>query len=260
MNGIRIFVFIAILLLLIAMFVATVPAGSRFTTSLMLILAAGAGLWFAQMRQGHKQKTQKNNSDALPNAPSVPISQLFLFNTLHNIQALMQFDVERANRTLEQLVDYIRAVMEVHRQEWIFFANEIKCIDLYLRIEGQRLGDRLHKTFDIADNCRELLVPGLLLQPLVEAAMRFGVEFFDGANEITLSARQDGTRLQIELVDLGQDFAAETESTLVKRKPVYEQVQKRLNLLYGAAAEFDYDAIVPSGCRVRLQLPLRSGL
>jgi len=59
MNGIRIFVFIAILLLLIAMFVATVPAGSRFTTALMLILAAGAGLWFAQMRQGHKQKTQK---------------------------------------------------------------------------------------------------------------------------------------------------------------------------------------------------------
>ncbi|MBN1541828.1 histidine kinase [candidate division KSB1 bacterium] len=244
--------------ILIAVSCSVFPEPLRLAAVLLALAGVGGGAAMIASKTCWAPRREKvmANKGSGPEK-TVPISQLFLFNTLHNIQALIHFDAPRASRTLEQLADYVRAVMQVEGQEWVYLSNELKCIDLYLQIEGARFGDRLERSLKIDDDCREVMIPSCLLQPLVETALRHGVEAFEGKTRVSISVHKEKNRLAIELLDMGEGFDSQPEMCMEKRRLLYERVKDRLQNAFGSAAEFKSAAVVPIGCRVRLLLPFQ---
>ena len=116
----------------------------------------------------------------------------FLFNTLHAISALMHRDVEAADRTLMRLSDLLRLTLENIGQQEIPLQSELDFLAKYLQIEQTRFADRLIVRFDVQPETLDTLVPNLILQPLVENAIKHGVAKKTGPGHIDISARREG--------------------------------------------------------------------
>ncbi len=127
----------------------------------------------------------------------------FLFNTLHAISALMHRDVEAADRMLMRLSDLLRMTLENLGQPEVSLQAELDFLEKYLQIEQTRFADRLTVRFDVQPEARDTRVPSLLLQPLVENAIKHGVAKKAGVGHIDISARRDGDKLLIEVRDDG---------------------------------------------------------
>ncbi|MBD3376250.1 hypothetical protein GF406_14530 [candidate division KSB1 bacterium] len=186
----------------------------------------------------------------------VQISQVFLFNTLHNISALMDIDADKARRTIEKLAEYVRATMEVKREPFTLLGHELKCVDLYLAIEKARLDNRFEVNFEIQADSHEIKIPSLLLQPLIEAAFRFGVENHAETTDILIATRKDNSSLIIEVRDTAENFDPREQGNEKGRQKLYERVQETLWHRYGQKASFEAKPIVPSGMSVLVRLPI----
>src|SRR5688572_1295460 len=127
----------------------------------------------------------------------------FLFNTLHAISALMHSDVDAADRTLMRLSDLLRMTLERLGEQEVTLDAELEFLRKYLEIERTRFGDRLVVRYEIQPEALDALVPTLLLQPLVENAIKHGVARKSGAGRIDVTARRDHDKLWIEVRDDG---------------------------------------------------------
>lgn len=119
----------------------------------------------------------------------------FLFNTLNTISAVMQTDVERADRLIARLADLLRVSMNVGERNLVPLETELRVLELYAGIMGERFGDRLTVRWEISDTARADAVPALMLQPLLENAFRHGVEARAGAHTITVRTQTDASHL-----------------------------------------------------------------
>jgi len=99
----------------------------------------------------------------------------FLFNSLNSITALILFDTEKAREMIGQLSDFLRATLKRADEQWISLEEEFQYINLYLSIEKVRFGHRLHVEADLDEQLKIWLIPPLILQPLVENAIKFGL-------------------------------------------------------------------------------------
>ena len=100
----------------------------------------------------------------------------FLFNALNTISALMQVDVERADRLLTRLADLLRASLQAGARQMTSLREELKLLELYAQIMQERFADRVTLTWNVADDALDAAVPAMLLQPLLENAFKHGVE------------------------------------------------------------------------------------
>src|SRR5918992_5949178 len=135
----------------------------------------------------------------------------FLFNTLHAISSLMHKDVDAADRMLIQLSDLLRLTLEHLAQQEVPLDAELEALSKYLSIEQTRFADRLIVRFDVNPETLDCLVPSLLLQPLVENAIKYGVARKSGPGHVDIRARRDGDKLVLEVRD---DGAGLTEDAL----------------------------------------------
>lgn len=127
----------------------------------------------------------------------------FLFNTLHAISALMHRDVDLADKVLVRLSDLLRITLELGGQKEVRLSRELDFTRSYLEIEQTRIGDRLTVDLDIDADTLDCLVPTLILQPLVENAIKHGVAQHSGPGAIRVSAtRRDGL-LRLTVADNG---------------------------------------------------------
>ncbi|WAS99106.1 sensor histidine kinase [Nannocystis punicea] len=131
----------------------------------------------------------------------------FLFNTLHAVSALMTRDVAGARRMIAGLSELLRISLDDDDDD-VPLARELEILDLYLRIQQTRFADRLTVTIDVEPAARAARVPKLLLQPLVENAIRHGVEPRAGGGALELEARRRGDRLHLELRDDGAGLSS----------------------------------------------------
>lgn len=178
----------------------------------------------------------------------------FLFNTLHAISALMHTDVEAADRMISRLSDLLRMALERTDTQEVPLRREVDFLQKYLDIEQIRFGPRLQVELDIEPEVWEALVPSLILQPLVENAIRHGLEPRARAGRIVVSARQADGRLHLEVRDDGVGLRQE--------RPVQEGVglsntRARLQHLYGPAHQFGLRNLEGGGLAVTLSFPLR---
>ena len=163
----------------------------------------------------------------------------FLFNTLNSISVLMHRDVAAADRTLIRLSDLLRLTLERLGDRAVPLEAELDFVRKYLEIERVRFADRLIVRFHIADETLPAMVPTLLLQPLVENAIKHGVARKSGAGHIDISSKRDHDKLVIEVRDDGVGLSEDGLTALHNGIGV-STTRARLQHQFGADYRFEF--------------------
>ncbi len=175
----------------------------------------------------------------------------FLFNTLANVASLIDSAPADARRMLEQMIALLRRSLAASRTERVTLAEEAELLRAYLEIVGIRMGPRLRYEIDIPESLGGRTVAPLLLQPLVENAIRHGLEPKVEGGRVRVAARAAGGRLQLEVEDDGLGFGETTQGVGVG----LVNLRERLAALYGESASLTIEDRHP-GTRVRIALPM----
>lgn len=179
----------------------------------------------------------------------------FLFNTLNAIAGLVRrHENAGAIRMLARLGDLLRLTLERDSPQRIPLLEELEFLDHYLEIERSRFADRLTVEVAVPDALGDALVPTLLLQPLVENAVRHGVARTPGPGHVVIRAERRGATLELEVEDSGPGFPG--DSLTPSREGVgLANTRARLQQLYGARAELEACNLPQGGARVAVRLP-----
>jgi hypothetical protein len=180
-----------------------------------------------------------------------------LFNTLANLRVLIGLDAVQAQAMLDHLISFLRATLNASRLDTHPLATEFERIADYLALMGVRMGPRLQVQLDLPAALRELPVPPLLLQPLVENAIKHGLEPHVQGGLVTVSARGEQGRLVLTVRDTGAGLGLGAEAAEGTRFGL-AQVRERLATLHGAAASLTLEpgADGQGGTCATVQLPL----
>jgi two-component system, LytTR family, sensor kinase len=176
----------------------------------------------------------------------------FLFNTLHAISSLMHRDVEAADRMLARLSDLLRLTLENAGAQEVTLRQELEFLERYLEIEQTRFRDRLRVRMEIEPETLDARVPNLILQPLVENAIRHGIAARAAASSIEIRATRANGSLLMQVRDDGPGLQAE-----IKEGVGLANTRARLAQLYGAAQRFELSNVADGGLLVSLTLPFR---
>jgi two-component system, LytTR family, sensor kinase len=229
-----------------------------------LLVGIGHGLeFYRRYRQRESQAAQLGARLAQAELHLLK-SQLqphFLFNTLHAISALMHRDVKAADRMIARLSDLLRAALDHAAATVVTLAQELEFLESYLAIERIRLADRLTVEMAIDPAALDAEVPHMILQPLVENAVRHGIAPRSAPGRIRVAAGvEDGGRtLVLEVIDNGRGPAAVTRRLDGERVGGLglANTRARLEQLYGSDFHFETAAPEEGGFRVTLRFPLR---
>lgn len=212
----------------------------------------------AQDRRWHAAELQRHLAQARLQALQMQLNPHFLFNTLHAISALMHSDVEAADRMIARLSDLLRYALESTEAQEVPLRQELAFLERYLEIEQTRFGDRLVIHKHIAPETMDAFVPNLILQPILENAIRHGIEPHARRGEIALSARLEGAQLRLEVQDNGgglkpgHNRAAEGVGI--------SNTRARLAELYQDQHHFELQNAETGGLVVRVIIPYRPAL
>jgi len=178
----------------------------------------------------------------------------FLFNTLHTISALVQEDPEAAERTIARLSELLRISLESVGLHEIPLRQELDFLDLYLEIERTRFEDRLKVDFEIDENTERALVPNLVLQPLVENAIRHGVSRRSADGHISICAERQGGNLILRVVDNGAGLSPDA-AYYTKSGVGLSATRGRLERLYGRSQSLILRNLATGGVEAKVILP-----
>ena len=180
----------------------------------------------------------------------------FLFNSLNAISTLMRTDMGSAERMLDMLAELLRRSLRDSAVQEVPLEQEMDFVNRYLDIEQVRFSDRLKVEIDIASELRSSRVPHLILQPLVENAIRHGIGPKPGPGTVRIAARREAQCLVLSVSDDG--MGPGPRRTLQAGEGVgLANTQARLEQLFGDQATVEADGIPGGGFRVILRLPFR---
>ncbi len=179
----------------------------------------------------------------------------FLFNTLNSIAALVYVNPRAADEMLGDLSELLRRSLDSMEEQEIPLAQELEFIGAYLSIEQRRFGERLRLQQSVPDELMKALVPALILQPLVENAIRHGIEPRRGPGLISLEAKQEGKHLHLIVRDSGRGLPAADLNSSGRRGIGLANTQARLQGLYGQDQSLSFGRAEPQGCRADIHLP-----
>ena len=180
----------------------------------------------------------------------------FLFNALNTISSTMYRDPRTADEIIEQLAQLLRASLKMAQTDEVTLREELGVLDQYLGIMRARFGDALAIVLDIDGTPQDALVPSMLLQPLVENAIRHGNATRLGRASIHVRAHRDGERLVLEVEDDGPGVDAAGQSP--GGGLGLSATSERLRLLYGDAKIFEATNLPHGGFLSRVTIPLRA--
>ena len=180
----------------------------------------------------------------------------FLFNTLHSISSLMLTDVGKADRMMTRLSDLLRMSLDDGGMQITTVKNEIEFVAGYLEIEKMRFEDRLKIIFDVSPDTLEAEIPHLLLQPLVENALRHGISRTAGRGEIQIRVNAEDKYLNVRVIDNGAGPAMAHREQFGTGLGL-STTRGRLRSLYGDAQELEILTPPGGGFEVHIRLPLR---
>jgi two-component system, LytTR family, sensor kinase len=208
-----------------------------------------------QERALRASELEKRLAQAKLQALQMQLNPHFLFNTLNAIASLMHKDVKAADRMITRLADLLRYALESTDAHEVTLRQELAFLERYLEIEQTRFGSRLTVRMHIEDETLDALVPNLILQPLVENAIRHGIERRSKPGVIELRAHRADARLRIELRDNGPGLVVPTGG----RKGIgVANTRARLQELYGESHTFELRNADGGGVIVEVTLPFRA--
>lgn len=180
----------------------------------------------------------------------------FLFNTLHSISALLEEDVEAADEMLARLGDFLRLTLENSGAQQVSLQEELEFLRCYMEIERVRFHGRLTVTLQIEPETLEARVPNLILQPIVENAIRHGIGSRIGPGRIEIRSSRNNGSLRLVVKDNGQGLASRQDSSGRLRSGLgLTNTRSRLEQLYGSAHQFDLSDAIEGGLEVTLEIP-----
>jgi LytS/YehU family sensor histidine kinase len=180
----------------------------------------------------------------------------FLFNALNTVSSVMYVDVERADHILTRLGDLLRRSLRHDPGSEVTLDDELATLEMYLDVIRARFGDRLHVTVEADAASRHTAVPPLLLQPLVENAIRHGDPGPARDARILVRARRDNGSVVLEVRDNGPGLQVAPDEALSAGIGL-STTKRRLERLYGDAAALTFETPSEGGLCVRVSLPGR---
>ena len=174
----------------------------------------------------------------------------FLFNTLANVQHLVETDPPLARRTLDSLITYLRAALPQMREDGTTLGREVAMAAAYLDIQQIRMGQRLQFSVDLPPALRNRSVPPMMLLTLVENAIKHGLDPLQQGGTIALTASETASQLVLIVADTGQGLANTSGGVGL------QNIRDRLAALYGKTARLIFEENSPRGVIARIQLPL----
>ena len=210
----------------------------------------------SQERERRAVELEARLTSARLQALRTQINPHFLFNTLNSIAALIYVNPRAADEMLGDLSELLRRSLNSMEEQEVPLAQELEFIGGYIRIEEKRFGDRLRLEQSVSYEVTKALVPALILQPLVENAIRHGIEPRRGPGLISIEARQEDKNLHLVVRDNGRGLPPEGPGDLGRRRMGLANTRARLQGLYGPNQRFNLGRAEPQGCQVDIYLPL----
>ncbi|HVE59292.1 MAG TPA: histidine kinase [Pyrinomonadaceae bacterium] len=209
-------------------------------------------------RKGREDKLAKHAAEAKLSALRAQINPHFLFNALTTIGYLIQTAPDKAFQTLMKLTQLLRGVLR-STEEFSSLGEEIKLIENYLDIEKTRFEERLQVKIQIPQGLKKLRVPSLILQPLVENAVKHGISETRSGGEVRISAElkieAGETFLYLNVSDTGAGF---DEKKISPDGIGLENIRQRLRSHYGKQAHLTIESNLRKGTRAEIKLPVKA--
>lgn len=243
---------------------------------LIALLATGIGTYHGWSRARLSQLREATAQQALREAAAdkalvhaqlqtlqAQLEPHFLFNVLANLDSLIASDPARARTLLGHLNRFLRASLAATRAKVTTLADEFTLLEALMAIQQVRFGERLRYTLDLPEDCRTLQVPPMLVQPLVENAVKHGVEPLAGGASVDVSARRERSangewQVVVRVADDGAGFRAAVRSNVPEPAGGVglTNIRERLRVLYGDTARLTLTESVPRGVVATLRLPV----
>jgi two-component system LytT family sensor kinase len=208
----------------------------------------------SRLQQVQAAQLQTRLAQAELQALRMQLHPHFLFNTLHAVSMLNFSDVDAANRMLVQLSDLLRMSLEHSGKQHITLREELDFLRKYLEIEQTRFHDRLSVLYDVDPELLDAQVPNLILQPLVENAIRHGVSKLATPGLVEVTAQQHNGRMTLRVCDNGpgvpSDWNADTHARIGLSTTI-----ERLKQLYGTEQQFTIEPRVQGGTCAQVVIP-----
>ncbi len=240
-------------------------AFKEFTLSWYVMLT-WSGLYFGIKYYRKVQQQRQQLLEATSMAHEAQLKMLryqlnphFLFNTLNAISTLvLAGEIQIANKMVTRLSRFLRHTLEMEPMQKLPLNHELEALQQYLAIEQLRLGDRLRIRWEIEDAAKPALVPSMLLQPLIENAIKYAVAPRESGGEVVISAElADQDKLRVCIVDDGPGIDKDNMTT--QPQPGFgvglTNTRRRLRVLYGEQQSFEVGNREQGGVQVCLKIP-----
>lgn len=221
-----------------------------------LLLGVGYALVYARRLHERELREAQLETELLSahlNVLKMQLQPHFLFNTLNSISSLMYADVGAADRMVARLADFLRQTLRTIDTQEVTLQEEMNFLTLYLDIERTRLRDRLEICLDVDEGARVALVPHLILQPLVENAIRHAITPRVEGGSVTILAKRHGDRLQLVVRDDGPGLRSDPNTTGLG----LQNTRQRLQHLYPGTHRFLIRNAPTGGVEVEVEIPYR---
>jgi two-component system LytT family sensor kinase len=237
------------------------------TTSVALVRAVGeVAYWVAtQIELAELDRSRTRLMEAELRALRAQISPHFVYNSLTAIASFTRTDPERARELLLEFADFTRYSFRAHG-EYTTLAEELRCVDRYLLLERARFGDRLQVTLKVSPEVLPVEVPYLCVQPIVENAVRHGLEGKPGPGHVTITAEDARHEYRITVADDGVGIdPAVLNDALAPAEPGsrtsvgLSNVHERLRAVYGTGYGLVVDTRPGAGTTVLIRIPKKAG-
>jgi sensor histidine kinase YesM len=245
------------------------PVGVEYLGAILLnfsLLAAWAALYYGinyfllleeQIR--HRERLESQASTAQLAMLRYQLNPHFLFNTLNSISTLVLLkQTERANAMLARLSSFLRYTLANEPTAKVTLAQEVETLKLYLEIEKMRFEDRLRPHFRIESETIGARLPSLLLQPLIENAIKYAVTPSENGADIWITAKREGQAVRIEVADNGGSGAAELAASPSTGVGL-ANIRDRLAQAYGGSHRFETRENDKGGFSVIVEIPFETG-
>ena len=230
----------------------------NFSIYALLVGIAHLGLYSRRSREREQaaERLARGLTEARLQALKMQLQPHFLFNTLNAIAALIPDDAKPARRMLARLGDLLRVTLEHEETQEVTLREELAFLEPYLEIEQARLEDRLTVVMKISPETLEARVPHLILQPLVENAIRHGIaaRIEPGRVEISATRAPHDGFLHLEVRDDGRGVDRADEAR-TRRGVGLTNIRSRLEQLYNGQHRFELENHAEGGVLVRITLP-----
>jgi sensor histidine kinase YesM len=206
-----------------------------------------------------EEKIKRLTSDKIAAEANLKLLQAqvephFLFNTLSNVLSLLETDPARGKSMLVDFIHYLRASLSKIRKEQSTLGQEMEMIQAYLSIFKVRMGDRLSYEIDLPKYLEAIAFPPMLIQPLVENAIKHGLEPRVDGGEIRISGRQKDGLLRLVVADTGSGFLQERDSGMG-----LSTIRQRLQSIYGNSGRLILEENQPHGLKAVIEVPHANG-